>query len=87
MVRYTAMECAGCIVFTENMMGSQRLANLTYGAIMNSTITIMHEISHQWFGNMVTMQWWNDLWLNESFATVTSHYAYEHLIVQQRLPD
>ena len=54
---------------------------------MNNTITIMHEVSHQWFGNMVTMQWWNDLWLNESFATVTSHLAYEHLIVQQRRPD
>ena len=60
---------------------------MTHGAIMNNTITIMHEVSHQWFGNMVTMQWWNDLWLNESFATVTSHLAYEHLIVQQRRPD
>ena len=80
MVRYTAMESVGCIVFSENMMGSQRYENLTRGAIMNSTITIMHEISHQWFGNMVTMQWWNDLWLNESFATFISHLAYEHLI-------
>ena len=35
---------------------------------------------------MVTMKWWNDLWLNESFATIISHLAYEHLIVQQRLP-
>ena len=50
---------------------------------MNSTITIMHEISHQWFGNMVTMHWWNDLWLNESFATIISHFAYEHLQMQK----
>jgi len=46
MVRYTAMECAGCIVFGESMMGAQSWHTLTYGSIMNSTITIMHEISH-----------------------------------------
>ena len=53
---------------------------------MNSTITILHEVSHMWFGNMVTMEWWSDLWLNESFATIISHMAYEHLFVQQKSP-
>ena len=86
MVRYYAMECAACIVFSENMMASQRMETLTFGAIMGSTIMIMHEISHQWFGNMVTMQWWNDLWLNESFATIISHLAYEHLVMQKLQP-
>ena len=46
MVRYSAMESAGCIVFSENMMGAQRLSNMTFGAMLTSTITIMHEISH-----------------------------------------
>lgn len=40
---------------------------------------ISHELAHQWFGNLVTMDWWDELWLNESFATWAGHYAVDQL--------
>ena len=76
LVRYSAMECAACVVFGESMMASMPMEQLSQSKVADNAIMIMHEISHQWFGNMVTMRWWNDLWLNESFATIISHFAH-----------
>ena len=69
---FGAMENVGCVTFTEHYIFQSRKLYVDY---LNRANTIFHEMVHMWFGNLVTMKWWNDLWLNESFADYISYYA------------
>jgi aminopeptidase N len=61
-----AMENAGCVTFLEDYVFRSRVTDTAREARAE---TILHEMAHQWFGDLVTMRWWDGLWLNESFAT------------------
>ena len=67
-----AMENAGCVTFREEMVFRSRVTDASYEQRSN---TILHELAHMWFGDLVTMTWWDDLWLNESFAEWAAHHA------------
>jgi aminopeptidase N len=67
-----AMENAGCVTFLEDYVFRSKVTDVSYE---RRAVTILHEMAHMWFGDLVTMRWWDDLWLNESFAEYVSTLA------------
>lgn len=67
-----AMENAGCVTHHESYVFRSKVTRASYEQRAN---TVLHEMAHMWFGDLVTMKWWDDLWLNESFAEWAAHHA------------
>src|SRR5207302_6774982 len=79
-----AMENAGCITYREvALLLDPKTAPLNVQKRVAEVIT--HELSHQWFGNLVTMVWWDDLWLNEAFATWMAYKIVDQWLPQWRV--
>jgi len=72
--KFGAMENLGCVTYSERMIYRSKVTEAEREARAE---VILHEMAHMWFGDLVTMRWWNDLWLNESFATYISYLAKE----------
>jgi aminopeptidase N len=72
-----AMENAGAVTIRDEYLFRSKVTSAQYEARDN---TIVHELAHMWFGDLVTMRWWDDLWLNESFAEWCSHYCQQRVV-------
>ncbi|MDO4902311.1 MAG: M1 family metallopeptidase [bacterium] len=72
-----AMENWGLITYRETAMLAGKNSSISSKKYV--ALVIAHETAHQWFGNLVTMKWWDELWLNESFATMMEYFAVDNI--------
>ena len=82
---FGAMENPGCVTFNENSHLLYRASNIT--AKTYRAYTTLHELSHMWFGNLVTMEWWDGLWLKESFASYMGYYCLMNFSLRADYPE
>src|SRR5213076_25951 len=78
------MENIGCVTFNESMIFRSKVTEAVREDRANA---ILHEMAHMWFGDLVTMRWWDDLWLNESFDIFMSARAGGGDAFQERMGD
>jgi aminopeptidase N len=74
---FGAMENAGCVTMSEDRLLFR--TRPSDAELEFCTVVVLHELAHMWFGDLVTMRWWDDLWLNESFAEYVGTYAAAHV--------
>ncbi|GAC1586834.1 MAG: M1 family metallopeptidase [Acidimicrobiales bacterium] len=81
---FGAMENVGCVTFRETALLVDR-DNASHGELQRIADVVAHEIAHMWFGDLVTMRWWNGIWLNEAFATFMEVTTSDHFRPEWRV--
>lgn len=80
-----AMENWGLVTYRESCLLMEDAATAEVSHKQRVAMVVCHELAHQWFGNLVTMRWWCDLWLNEGFAAFMQHFATDFIFPEWKI--